>query len=160
MRIFLLIILFSSNILAHAESVSDHLHNLLGGESPAVEDEFLQPDDAFRFSATVEGNDSVNLFWQIADGYYLYRDKFSFVIKQGQANIQNDKINLPHGEVKQDESFGEVEVNKGEISVDLLLTKVSTSETPVTLEVKYQGCKEDAICYPPIKKEIALVLPE
>jgi len=43
------------------------------GSARSNADDFLPPDQAFRFDALAEGTDRVRLNWEIADGYYLYR---------------------------------------------------------------------------------------
>src|SRR5258707_6023076 len=46
--------------------------------------DFLDPEDAFRFSATVaEDGRSVAARVSIADGYYLYHERFAFVASDG-----------------------------------------------------------------------------
>ena len=97
--------------------------------------------------------------WEIADGYYLYRDKFSFTIIKGGAGIRQDQVALPAGTVKHDASFGSVEINTGDLSVGLPVHRDSKAATPIVLKVSYQGCKEDSVCYPPVTKEIPLTLP-
>ena len=46
--------------------------------------DFLDPEDAFRFSATVaEDGRSVAARFSIADGYYLYHERFAFAAVAG-----------------------------------------------------------------------------
>ena len=139
--------------LPRADSFTEQLRNTGVGS-----EEFLPADEAFRFSAEA-GADRLSLFWEIADGYYLYHDKFSFSIIKGGAGIRQDRVALPAGTVKHDENFGSVQINTGDLSVDLPLHRDTKAVTPVVLKVRYQGCKEDSVCYPPITKEIPLILP-
>ena len=62
---------------------SPALERLLGlGEGIVIggsgADEFLEPDVAFVLSAAAAGPGVIEARWDIADGYYLYRDKFRF----------------------------------------------------------------------------------
>ena len=41
----------------------------------STNDDFLPPDEAFRFSAMATAADAVSLTWEIEDGYYLYRHR-------------------------------------------------------------------------------------
>ncbi|NKB75721.1 MAG: protein-disulfide reductase DsbD [Gammaproteobacteria bacterium] len=129
------------------------LRNLLaaGFEQP----EFLDVDDAFRL--TVSASDQIgdtaviNAIFQIEKGYYLYRDKIDFHTDQ---NHQIVDISLPEGTIKEDEYFGEVSVFKSDFSVPI---EISLSGQPAqALEVSYQGCAEDGICYSPVSKRFDL----
>lgn len=158
---FLLIALLPAAIPAQAgSSFGDRLRGLFqdDGQSSSGE-EFLPVDEAFRFTASATGTDSLSLMWQIADGYYLYRDKFRFRILQGDASIETGSIDIPRGTVKSDEVFGDVEVNTGEVTVNLPIRRnKSQSAEAIVLQVNYQGCKEDAICYPPVSRDVTMNL--
>ncbi|MCZ6525106.1 MAG: protein-disulfide reductase DsbD [Gammaproteobacteria bacterium] len=142
-----------------ADSFSDRLQNFFGlSSSVAVDQQLLDPDRAFVMSAVTTGPETIRVYWQIAEGYYLYHDKFSFAVVSDEVSIDTEAIEIPPGKLKQDPSFGSVEVNVGDVQVDVPLIRQGTAEMPVTLSVAYQGCKEDSICYPPIKKQVPLVL--
>jgi thiol:disulfide interchange protein DsbD len=143
---------------AHAATFAEQLRGLVRGPGAAGGGDFLPADEAFRFAAEA-GADKLSLFWEIADGYYLYHDKFSFSIIKGGAGIRQDQVVLPAGSIKHDESFGSVEINTGDLSVDIPVRRQSGAATPIILKVSYQGCKEDSVCYPPVTKEIPLTLP-
>ena len=38
--------------------------------------EFLQPEEAFKLSASADAN-GIKLRWQVADGYYVYRQRLA-----------------------------------------------------------------------------------
>ncbi|MCK4952075.1 MAG: protein-disulfide reductase DsbD, partial [Gammaproteobacteria bacterium] len=103
--------------------------------------------------------------WNISDGYYLYRQKFSFRIVEGPSGLTLGTPELPKGKVKQDEFFGQIEAYYGDttVRIPILYNNVSTNASTVAgkkLVVKfdYQGCAEAGICYPPISKNIAFQL--
>lgn len=112
----------------------------------------LDPDRAFRFSAQAVDTHTVEVRWQIAPGYYMYRDKFSFAVEPGMLG----KVDLPPGEVKEDETFGRVETYRDLFSVMLPLSGASGS---ITLRATSQGCADIGICYPPQKHVATLTLP-
>ncbi|MFQ5659033.1 MAG: protein-disulfide reductase DsbD [Gammaproteobacteria bacterium] len=144
---------------AGAASLSERLHNLFAGTDAGItQDEILAPDEAFVMSTTVTGPRRLLVTWQIAAGYYLYHDKFSFRIAEGDAKIDTRMVQIPHGKLKEDPTFGSVEVNTGAVQVDLPLLRQALNRSSITLEVGYQGCKENSICYPPIKKQLPLML--
>ncbi|NIN33924.1 MAG: protein-disulfide reductase DsbD, partial [Gammaproteobacteria bacterium] len=86
--------------------------------------------------------------------------KFNFEIIEGDASVVSNGVEIPPGHLKEDPTFGSVEVNTGSLSIDVPLLRSGTSESTVTLQYGYQGCKDNSLCYPPIKKTTTLVLPE
>lgn len=121
----------------------------------------LPPDEAFALSTEVIDANTVRAEWTIADGYYLYRDKFRF--SSNTNSISTGEASYPKGKVKEDEFFGQVETyrNKVAINVPLHLNKENRSGEPQTLafNVVSQGCADIGICYPPQTKTLSLVLP-
>jgi thiol:disulfide interchange protein DsbD len=66
---------------------------------------------------------------------------------------------LPPGEVKEDEFLGRTQVYHQDIEARIPLVRGTSASQPVTLEITYQGCAEAGLCYPPITKPVALMLP-
>lgn len=132
------------------------LDQLLGGN--IVGDEFLHPDVAYILSPEVRDSKTVIVRWTIADGYYLYRDKFKFAVKDG-LGVELGTIELPPGKVKEDEFFGRVEVFYKRAQATITLQRTATESTEIVLDIGYQGCAEVGLCYPPITKTVPLVLP-
>jgi thiol:disulfide interchange protein DsbD len=129
----------------------------LGG-SGFFEDELLPPDQAFPFDAELKDAQNIRLHWEIAEGYYLYRDKLKFSLENS-ADVSIGSFTTPSGKVKEDEYFGKVETYHGPISFDLPLIRKMAGPQEITLIAEYQGCAEKGVCYPPIKKIIPLQLP-
>ncbi len=141
----------SAELPRQSTAAGTNLLSLLGQDTVG-EDDFLPPDEAFRFTAEAVNRGWVELNWQIADGYYLYRHRLGF-----EATGENQSVGepvIPAGERKSDEFFGEVEVYYRELAVRLPVD-VADGDT-LTLDVGYQGCAEDGICYPPTTKTVAL----
>ena len=122
-------------------------------------DELLPADEAFRFIADVKDGNTVHVAWQIADGYYLYRQKFGFSLLDG-AGVQLGKPDIPPGKPAHDEAFGDVEIFYDGVEFDLPLLRSNPSPMRVALQVNYQGCAERGVCYPPIQKSVVLELPQ
>ncbi|WP_455203503.1 protein-disulfide reductase DsbD, partial [Kaarinaea lacus] len=122
------------------------------------DDEFLPPDQVFIHSADVDNGNLITARWDIKDGYYLYRDKFKFELENAEG-IKIATINMPKGKEKVDESFGKMVVYYGGVSVPLPLERTNLDATDINLIVKYQGCADRGLCYPPQKKTIPLSLP-
>ncbi|SDY89784.1 protein-disulfide reductase DsbD [Citreimonas salinaria] len=97
----------------------------------------LTAEEAFVLSVEQAG-DELTLSWDIADGYYLYRDHLGAEGPE-EADLP---LRTPDGEMKDDPNFGVVEVY-----YDAVIAQLEAEGGPVT--VTWQGCKEDSICYPP-----------
>ena len=142
-----------------AQSIGDRLKGLVNpGDGSLTRYGILAPDQAFKLSATPTGPESVRFTWTVEQGYYLYRDKFSFSSLSDDVKLDKTAILIPRGRVKEDESFGEVEVNTGLVAVDVPLLNTGTGISKVLFRVGYQGCKEGSVCYPPQQKEISVDL--
>jgi thiol:disulfide interchange protein DsbD len=116
----------------------------------------LAPEDAFIVNARFDRANELTVGWQIAPGYYLYRDKFGFAAEGG---VELGLPVLPPGQPHADESFGEVDVYFDYVEAVIPFSRASPEAMPLTLEVAYQGCKESSICYPPMTQTLPLVLP-
>ena len=145
---------------SNAGQLSDRLGKTFGDLINTATDEqvFLDPDEAFVMSADVFSAQQLLFRWQIADGYYLYRDNFRFNAMD--SNILLGKAIISRGKVKDDPDFGRVEVLHHTAEVRLPLRRNSQNESAIDVQLTYQGCKEDTICYPPVTKVVSLILPE
>ncbi|PLY16248.1 MAG: thiol:disulfide interchange protein [Sedimenticola sp.] len=127
------------------------------------EPEILAPEEAFKFEARVESGDQLRLLWQIAEGTYLYQDKIQLALLDGNGVALGD-YQLPPAEIKEgairpDGTIGDLPVYHNLIDLPLPLKRSNTDATEIKLEVRYQGCAELGICYPPIKGSYTLALP-
>ena len=117
--------------------------------------DFLPMDQAFVLSASSGSPDRVTLRWDVADGYYLYRDKVKVTIVGETATLGTPQ--MPDGKVHVDEYFGEQVVYYGE-----LVANVPVAAPPGTaeleLDVAYMGCADAGLCYPPTTKRITVAL--
>jgi len=142
--------------VASAGSLSDGIDNIFGKLTGTEQPEFLDPEDAFIVSAEAVSENVVNVRWQIAEGYYLYKNKFKFEPQSDIFTITD--IKLPEGKLKNDPDFGSVWVNYHDVDAQLTLLRRDESTSTAELLVKYQGCKEDVLCYPPISKILPINL--
>ncbi|MDH5599835.1 MAG: protein-disulfide reductase DsbD [Gammaproteobacteria bacterium] len=128
----------------------------LGGGN---DDEILDPDVAFKLTANVKDGNNIVANWQIADKHYLYRNKFKFIIKEGEG-IALGNVTLPPGKTKNDEFFGKINVFYNGTEALIPLNRTNTNATSIKIQFTYQGCAEETgICYPPIRKTINFDLP-
>ena len=107
--------------------------------------DFLPVRDAFKLNLIDTTPETIKLRFVPTEGYYLYRHKFAF--KTEPADISLGTPQLPPGEQKHDEYFGDVEVYHGILDVDI--PRPANDQRPFTLVVTYQGCADKGLCYPP-----------
>ncbi|MEN3292749.1 MAG: thioredoxin:protein disulfide reductase [Burkholderiales bacterium] len=112
-------------------------------------DDFLDPEEAFKFSATMVDPKTIEVVYKIADGYYMYREQFAF--KAEGATLGAPVI--PHGKVKFDETFKkEVETYRNAVTIRL---PVEASGS-FTLTATSQGCADKGLCYSPMESQAKL----
>jgi len=141
-----------SSVLGGDRDSGSALDALLGRQRQA-----LPAEEAFRIEAIADGNDGLLVRATAHPGYYLYRESFSFRIAD--ADVEVAGADLPPGEPKTDEYFGETRVYFGEVEIPLTLTRPAGGEREIVLEANFQGCLDDGICYPPMARSIAVTLP-
>ncbi|HMA10453.1 MAG TPA: protein-disulfide reductase DsbD [Steroidobacteraceae bacterium] len=117
-------------------------------------EEFLDPEAAFKFTARALDANTLEARWQIADGYYMYRDKFKFEV----AGAALGTPKLPAGKVKEDEYFGKVETYRKDVRIALPIQRTPGAAT-VTLKATSQGCADAGLCYTPQTLSATLNLP-
>jgi thiol:disulfide interchange protein DsbD len=122
-----------------------------------TDDEFLDPDIAFQAEIIEASPLLLQARWTIADEYYLYRDKLSIRLIDSDG-VSLGPVEIPVGETRHDEFFGEVRVFHHEIEAQVPLQRSSGKASDITIELGYQGCAEAGICYPPIKKQFPVAL--
>ncbi|MBF6024159.1 protein-disulfide reductase DsbD [Lysobacter niastensis] len=126
---------------------------LAGPASAAIDpDDLLPVDEAFALSAQAASPDRIAIQWRIADGYYLYRHRISV---QTDAGFAAQPLQLPKGESHEDEFFGRVETYRQSLTAELPGQARAGS---VTLKIKYQGCADAGICYPPQTRSVTVAL--
>ena len=116
----------------------------------AANEDFLDPEQAFRLSAQRVDAHTLELRFDIAPGYYMYRERFAFEAQQ--SGVVLGEAVLPKGKVKYDDTFQkEVETYRDQLAVRL---PVSRAEAPFRLAVTSQGCADKGLCYPPLTREV------
>ena len=117
-------------------------------------EDLLEPEKAFRLSVRALDPATLEVHYQIADGYYLYREKFRFAAEPrlptpaGAAalTIKLGKPEFPAGQVKQDEFFGRVETYRKDLFIRI---PVEGGAQQLKLLVTSQGCADVGVCYVP-----------
>ncbi|HGM5581366.1 TPA: protein-disulfide reductase DsbD [Pseudomonas putida] len=142
-RLFFLLFLllaspaFASGLLDNRPSAT------LGAASLSNSADFLPVHEAFKLDLIHADTQSIKLRFVATEGYYLYRHRFQF--RSEPADIALGSAQIPQGEAKHDEFFGDVEVYHGIVDIEV----PRTDPRAFTLLVGYQGCADKGLCYPP-----------
>ena len=120
-----------------------------------TQDDLLPVDEAFVLTASAPTRDRIEVRWKIADGYYLYRHRTGV---EADAGFAAQPLQLPKGKAYRDEFFGDVETYRGEL-VAILPGRPASDTDSVSLKIKYQGCADAGICYPPQTRTLKVALP-
>ncbi|MCC6201921.1 MAG: protein-disulfide reductase DsbD [Gammaproteobacteria bacterium] len=117
------------------------------------EKEFLLPDQAFVMRGTQDAEGRLQLSWEIADGYYMYRAKIEF--RSSVEGVGFGAVDFPEAVMKHDEYFGEMAIFKHQLEIDVPVARTG-ADVPDAVEVTvtYQGCADGGICYPPMRKKV------
>lgn len=112
--------------------------------SAAAEDDFLPPEQAFRFSARMADAQTIVVTFQIADGYYMYRERLGLTAEGATLG----KPDIPRGKIKFDPNFDkDVETFREQLEVSVPVAAASA----FTLKVVSQGCSDKGLCYAPME---------
>ena len=126
--------------------------------SLAHAEEFLDPMVAFKPTARALDGQTVEVTYEIAKGYYLYRDKFKFAVDGEVTTLGVAQI--PKGKEKTDDIFGKVEVYYKTVAIRLPVERTSSGPLQLKLNVTSQGCADAGVCYPPQMQPVSLELPD
>src|SRR5699024_2892228 len=141
-----------SSAFGSQSGTGNALDSLLGKQRQA-----LPAEEAFRIEAIAGGPHTVLVRATAQPDYYLYRESFAFEIDDSEVSVRASE--LPPGEPQTDEYFGNTRVYFGDVEIPLELSRAVDGEREVTLHASFQGCLDEGICYPPMTRDIALVLP-
>lgn len=128
----------------------------------AGEEEFLPVEQAFHFKAAPDGKNGLRLEWKIAPGYALYKDRLATGVTRPAGVTLAPLAFASPSAFKQDPSFGRVAVFHDQLKATLRLDAVPAAAAgkPVELWVRYQGCADAGLCYPPQTVKLTLSAPE
>ena len=140
-----------------ADPAAGFLRELIdaGREEP----EFLHPDVAFRLEASAQNPGVAVVRWRIEPGYYLYARRMEVHLPDGSPpGTSVAGLDLPQGEMQEDPYFGRVEVYRFDATASVRLAHTGPPPPAVALDVVYQGCADEGLCYPPIRKALSVRL--
>ncbi len=117
----------------------------LAAPALAQDDEYLEPEQAFQYTASADEN-TVTVEWRVTPGYYLYKKRMGLASTNPEVKVGDSQY--PKGEVHNDEYFGEQEIFRGTFKVSAPLKGAKVGDT-VPLKLTWQGCADAGLCYPP-----------
>ncbi|MEJ2385271.1 MAG: protein-disulfide reductase DsbD [Xanthomonadales bacterium] len=127
---------------------------LLGDYEPPA----LSAEEAFRFESIGLDPGTALLRFTAQPGYYLYVDKFEFSVA-GADGFVIAGADLPEGVTKDDPEFGPVPVYYGQVEIPLRFNRPAGPAQDITVEAKFQGCRDGDICYPPMTRAVTFSMP-
>lgn len=133
--------------------------DLFGGTKITTDSLPLPAEQAFQFEAIVNTSNELLLRFTPAPGYYLYRDKTKITIVSDNNSVLAGELQWPAAKSHKDEYFGDVAVFFDLVEAKLPLQLNDAKAHDITLKASFIGCQENGICYPPMKRDIALSLP-
>lgn len=146
--VIFLIATFCTPLLCGAESSStDKIQFTENNPNEPKEKEFLSPDAAFKLDLTAKNANNLTANFTIVPGYYLYKQRVKFVIKDASTGTI-EATELPQAEIKEDKNFGKQEVYHHDFKV---IIKIASANNPI-VQATYQGCSEKGLCYAPQNK--------
>ncbi len=115
--------------------------------------------DVFVISADAPERNRVEVSWDIAEGYYLYKNRFLQFSAQTPGVVLGEP-EIPQGDISFDDLLGEeVEKYHGRLTVSLPILSVQPGISAFQLQARSQGCLENVLCYPPTDQVLLVGLP-
>ena len=151
-RLLCLLLLICALPAVGAGFLENRSSTTLGSAAVDNSKDFLPVRQAFQLNLSDTTPESIKLQFVATEGYYLYRHRFQF--RTEPADIGLGAAQLPDGEKKHDEYFGDVEVYHG--ILDVSLPRKAGDNRPFTLVVTYQGCADKGLCYPPETERMSI----
>lgn len=120
----------------------------------------LPANSAFRVEAEITAPKTVTLTFNIARGYYLYRDRLQVKsapeVSSSPAALTLEPVSYPNGIAKDDSFLGPHQVYQDNINIPVNFSGQLPGNASLLLT--YQGCATSGFCYPPIARVIHVAL--
>ncbi|WP_459203500.1 protein-disulfide reductase DsbD N-terminal domain-containing protein (plasmid) [Ralstonia pseudosolanacearum] len=117
-----------------------------------AEPDLLSANDAFKLSARLVDGRIVELDYDIAPGYHLYRGHLAYTTDNPAVRVVS--VKMPEPLTAFDQALSEkVAYYAGRITVRVAL---AGPNVPVRLTAKGQGCAVGRVCYPPFSRTFSV----
>ncbi|MFI8683096.1 protein-disulfide reductase DsbD [Brevundimonas diminuta] len=111
----------------------------------------LSPEEAFTLQISREADGDLVFAWKITPGHYLYKDHTAATAPDGKTALP---LRLRAGEKKDDPGFGVVDIWRDAGRAVLSADALKRANDPASINITYQGCLENSICYPPTTRTV------
>lgn len=137
-------------------------------------DDFLDPEQAFVFSAAMADPQNLDVHYEIAPDYYMYQERFEVKITDNAGNLLllrestlfpaedsdtpnwDKQVQIPKGSVTYDPTF-EKDMEVFHNQVGLRIPLVAGASGPLDVSITSQGCADSGLCYPPMTETLQLI---
>ncbi len=138
--------------LALAATLMLSVFMLYGGVVHADEN-YLEPEQAFAFSAAMTSPTELDVHYKIAPKYYMYRERFELALSPDASRLGT--LQFPAGIIEYDPTFDKkLEIYHDQITIRVPLKPGAS--TPQKLAITGQGCAEAGLCYGPMTSDLVL----
>jgi thiol:disulfide interchange protein DsbD len=121
-------------------------------------DDALPADQVFIPDAFAVDGNTIGFGIRLLPDYYVYKSKIA--VRSLNDDARAGQLDLPKGKLKTDEWLGEQEVYFDEVFGKVAIARATPEAMDLDIELSYQGCKVDGICYLPVSKTLTVSLPE
>ncbi|HET6565020.1 MAG TPA: protein-disulfide reductase DsbD, partial [Xanthomonadales bacterium] len=118
----------------------------------------LEAEQAFVYEAIGLSAETALVRFTAQPGYYLYRNHFEFQVADN-SGFTVRAVDLPDGVIKDDPEFGPVPVIYDQVEIPVRFNRPAGPAQTVTLQAKFQGCRDGDICYPPQSRQLSFEMP-
>ncbi len=122
----------------------------------ARDTDFLPAEKAYQYEVSAKDN-RLMVSWIITPGYYLARSRMGF--ESATPGVTLGKAVFPQGEMHRDEYFGDGEIYRGTATFEVPYRVNGAAPAEITLKLKWQGCADAGLCYPPTTWKTQVKLP-
>ncbi|HKQ83749.1 MAG TPA: protein-disulfide reductase DsbD [Steroidobacteraceae bacterium] len=118
--------------------------------------EFKPPEEVFHYATRIDGERLI-VTWRIEPKHYLYRHRLGF--ETTTPGVQLGPPAWPQGEPHEDEFFGTQEIYRGTVEFPIPISFQGARPEKVALALKWQGCADEGLCYPPTTWTTTVAVP-
>ena len=120
--------------------------------------EFLPPELAFAFKASMSSPNTVKVQFTIAPNYYMYRDEFAFkVVSSNGEVVQAGSLAFPKALIEFDPNFNkDMAIYVNAVSLNVPIQNKTAQEALFKIVVTSRGCAKGGLCYPPRQTQAVL----
>ncbi len=115
-------------------------------------DALLRADQAFQMMPAQHEGHGVKLEWVIAPGYFMYRNRIHADIVEA-GGTHPVALQLPAAQPYNEAGMGIVHIYRNDLSATF---QVPAGTDLRRLRVRYQGCSDSGVCYPPQTRILSL----